>query len=606
MKHAFLLITLCFSLSSGIAQSTYSKEVQEQIKQFENNLNGRIKIEGESSKIADRMAFYKVKGLSVAVVKDYKVLWAKGYGWADEKQKIPVTDKTLFMAGSISKSINGMGMLKLSQDGRIDLTADINTYLSSWKFPYDSVSHGKKISSLNLMSHTAGLNRGGPHYFPGDTLPTLIQILNGDRIAKDREPVRSIKEPGLVSEYSNNGVSIMELIINDISQQPFEQYISENIFKPIGMTSSFYAQDSIKKRQKLLATGYGFYGTETPGKHPIIPMLAAGGLWTTPTDLGKFIAELQLEYANKSSAVLRAETAKQMLTPYKDNSAALGVFINERPDGSKYFQHGGAVPGFRSQYFGSLEGGDGVVVMVNSENPRGLVDDVVNTISRIYQWKGSSEVITKKEVKLSDSIMKKYLGVYTAMPNTFTHIVKKEDGYFQYSDGNYNRMYFISDTVFFIKEADNEKHFIKDANGKITGYYRFREGKALPKHVRILSPDTLNWEDRILGDVGWNCLENGHFDGAISYFKRQLVLYPNSLFPQGNLAHCYLLKNEYNKAITQYKAYLDVTVGPDLTMKQMILNDFVSFKESGLVDEGIMKKVMADLKLEVPVEFKRN
>jgi CubicO group peptidase (beta-lactamase class C family) len=493
--------------------------------------------------------------------------------------------------------------MKLSQDGKIDLSADINNYLTSWKFPYDSVSHGKKISSINLMSHTAGINRGGPHHFPGDTLPTLIQILNGERIGGDLVGAHSIREPDLKSEYSNNGVSIMELMINDVSKKPFENYISENVFKPIAMNSSFYAQDSIAKRKKILATGYRIDGSEVPGKHPIITMLAAGGLWTTPSDLGRFVGELQLEYAGQSSKVLKQETAKQMLSPYKDPSAALGVFINQRPNGEKYFQHGGAVPGFRSQYFGSLEGGNGVVVMVNSENPGGLMDEVLSSLTRLYKWNDPAEVVTKKATKVQDSIMKKYLGVYSVMHNTFANLVKKNDGYYLFADGRYNKTYFISDTVFFIREVDNEKHFMKDKNGDITGYYRFLDGKALLPHIKITDPSILTWDDKILGDAGWNCLENGNFDEAIKYFDRELALYPKSLMPQGNLAHCYLLKNEYDKAIKQYKTCLDATITPGYTMKQMIIGDFISFKENGF-DEKVLKKAMADLKLEVPRELK--
>src|SRR5688572_6929379 len=101
MKKVILLLLLYSYLDEIVAQNVYSPEVLEQIKQFENTVSGRIKIEGESSLLEDRMAYYKVKGLSIAVVKDYKVLWAKGYGWADEKEKIPVTEKTLFMAGSV-------------------------------------------------------------------------------------------------------------------------------------------------------------------------------------------------------------------------------------------------------------------------------------------------------------------------------------------------------------------------------------------------------------------------------------------------------------------------------------------------------------------------
>ena len=158
MKKILLLLPALFGFGLLTAQNNYSKEVEEQIKQVENNLCGRVRIEGQAPyNISERMAYYKVKGLSVAVVQNYQLVWAKGYGWADEKEKRPVTPQTLFEPGSISKSFNALGVLKLAQDKKLDLNTDINTYLRSWKFPYDSLSKNKKITLMHLLSHSAGL-----------------------------------------------------------------------------------------------------------------------------------------------------------------------------------------------------------------------------------------------------------------------------------------------------------------------------------------------------------------------------------------------------------------------------------------------------------------
>ena len=181
MIKLLLLITLGLSVQFLLAQTPYSKEVGEQIKQVENHLAGEVKIYGvKDNNILDRMEFYKVKGLSIAVIQNYKIVWAKGYGWADEEEKRPVTTATLFEPGSISKSFNALGILKLVQDTKLDLNTDINTYLKSWKFPYDSLAGNKKITLANLLSHTAGLTvRGFPGYNRKDTIPALPQILDG-------------------------------------------------------------------------------------------------------------------------------------------------------------------------------------------------------------------------------------------------------------------------------------------------------------------------------------------------------------------------------------------------------------------------------------------
>src|SRR5262245_49255795 len=126
-----LLLSGCSALFS---QTAYSPETLEKIKEVENNITGNLVLNNERpNTIAERMAKYKVKGLSIAVIDDYKIAWAKGYGWADEEEKIPVTAETLFEPGSISKTLNALGILKLAQDKKLDLYTDINTYLTSWK-----------------------------------------------------------------------------------------------------------------------------------------------------------------------------------------------------------------------------------------------------------------------------------------------------------------------------------------------------------------------------------------------------------------------------------------------------------------------------------------
>lgn len=167
MKKISLAILLCHCLITVTAQQQYSKDVNEKIAQVENNLAGRMVIDGKLYSLAERMKHYNVAGLSVAVIDNYQIVWAKGYGYADKKEGRKVTTNTLFEPGSISKSLNAVGILQLAQQRKLDLYQDINQYLVHWKFPYDTVSHGKKITTAQLLSHTAGL---GVHGFPG--LPT--------------------------------------------------------------------------------------------------------------------------------------------------------------------------------------------------------------------------------------------------------------------------------------------------------------------------------------------------------------------------------------------------------------------------------------------------
>src|SRR5215471_14738078 len=220
----FKLLTVASLLSSSVKLSAqenpaYDKETEDKIKKVENNLSGWVQIEDSVNTwtLQQRMQHFHIRGLSIAVVHNGKMEWARGYGVADTATQKPVTTQTLFQAGSISKSLNAVGVLKLVQDKKLDLYTDINTYLRSWKFPYDSVSKGKKITIANLLSHTAGLSlHGFPGYKRSDTIPSLPQILDGKHPA-NTEPVRSQFEPGLRFQYSGGGTTISQLIVQDVT-----------------------------------------------------------------------------------------------------------------------------------------------------------------------------------------------------------------------------------------------------------------------------------------------------------------------------------------------------------------------------------------------------
>jgi len=388
-KYSSIIWTLFFITSQNVyAQSPDSPttEILKNIQSVENNLGGINAADKDSAwNILKRMRHYNIKAVSIAVVHNYQIEWAKAYGWADENDRRPATKETRFQAASISKSLNAVGVLKLAQENRLDLQADINQYLTSWKFPYDAKSNGKKISTIELLSHTAGLNvHGFDGYQRGFPLPTIIQILNGQPPANSAA-VRSVTAPGLQSVYSGGGITISQLILMDITRKPYAQFMQDEVLSPLGMTGSSYEQPSIID-SVFLATGYRENGSEIPGKYHIYPEQAAAGLWTTPTDLSKYIIETQLAQEGKSEKVLNQTMTDIRLTPYGDPHAALGVFIDST-DGAAWFQHSGANEGFRCLYIGSMTGGNGLVIMVNSDN-FAIITEITNSISKVYHWKG--------------------------------------------------------------------------------------------------------------------------------------------------------------------------------------------------------------------------
>jgi len=177
-----LMVIFFFIRSTADQPVRYSKKIKERIEQVESGLAGWVQTPAGDMKwsIEERMASYKVPGVSIAVIDNYKIEWVKGYGWADVAEQRPVTTQTLFQAASVSKSLNAVGVLRLAQDGKIDMNEDISRYLTSWEFPYDSLTGGKKVTMLSLLSHTAGLTiHGFPGYAQGEQLPVIADILDG-------------------------------------------------------------------------------------------------------------------------------------------------------------------------------------------------------------------------------------------------------------------------------------------------------------------------------------------------------------------------------------------------------------------------------------------
>lgn len=463
---ALAVLFVLFVLPDAYAQSP---DINQKIKQVENNLVMPVQIEGDPGfTIGEMMTLYKLNGLSIAVIDNYKLDWAKGYGWADAEKKIPVTSQTLFQAASISKSLNSVGILKLVQDKKLDLNSDINKYLSTWKFPYDSLSKGKKISIANLLSHTGGLTvHGFGGYQRGkDTIPTILQILDGQKPANS-PAIRSMYEPGLKSEYSGGGITISQLIVMDVTHQPYDKYMYDNVLKPLGMISSTYSQPPAGISPELLATGYDQDGKQVPGKYHIYPEQAAAGLWTNPTDLAKYIIETQLAYAGRSRKVLDKDITKSRLTPYIDKSAALGVFVDDF-EGTKYFEHSGSNQGFRCQYYGSFAGGYGVVVMVNSDNGE-IIPEIVNSVAKVYGFKGLYQSVTKKRIILADTVLEKYTGRYELAPKNILTITREGNHLYGQPTGEQKLELFAeSQYKFFLKIAQIEVEFVKDDKGAIS------------------------------------------------------------------------------------------------------------------------------------------
>jgi CubicO group peptidase (beta-lactamase class C family) len=336
--------------------------------------------------IPDLMKQFNVPGVSVAVIKDFKIDWVKAFGVIDVKSGRPVTTETMFQAASISKPVAAMASLKAIQDGKFKLDQDINTILKSWKLPESQFTKDRPVTPRLLMSHTSGTDDGFgfPGYHPAAPRPTAVQILDG-LAPSNVGPVRLGRPPLTGYKYSGGAVTIEELALTDVAGKPFHQIMREYVLNPLGMSNSTYEQPLPASREQQAAHAHNRMGQPMDAAWHVYPEHAAAGLWTTPGDLARFVIDVQMTLAGRSSKVLSQTMAQEMVTPVGVGPYAVGFSIGKQGEGW-YFTHGGSNWGFRADLAGHRAKGYGMVIMTNGDNGTALINALRERIARANSW----------------------------------------------------------------------------------------------------------------------------------------------------------------------------------------------------------------------------
>jgi len=405
-----LLWTVFLLAASVPSMAQPEASIEAQIGDITNNIAPAVVAKGAPAPhvtLASRMAALHVPGVSVAVIHDGKILWARGFG-VTQLGGAPVTENTLFQAGSISKPVTAMAVMHLVQAGRLNLDADINTYLKSWKVPENEFTAQKKVTLRGLLSHTAGVTvHGFPGYASGAPVPTLVQVLNGEKPA-NTPAIRVDTTPGTLWRYSGGGYVITQQMLLDVTGQSFPAFMQATVLGPLGMTHSTYEQPLPAARQPDAATPYDQNGVAVVGGAHTYPEMAPAGLWTTPSDLARYAMGVQKALASQSRILSKA-TAAEMVKDVGMGHYGLGPEVGGKPD-HPYFDHGGVDEGFVS-YIAAYDRGDGAVIMTNSLNGGRLGNELMATIGREYHWPDFAP--KENEVaEVSPQLLDAYAGSY--------------------------------------------------------------------------------------------------------------------------------------------------------------------------------------------------
>ena len=379
------------------------------------------------------MELYKIPGLSIAVIDNFQIAWAKGYGVVEMGSNKTVTTKTLFQAGSISKPVAATGALFLVQNGKLSLDENVNDNLKSWKVPDNEFTKTEKVTLRRILSHAAGLTvHGFPGYDVDASLPTTVQVLNGEKPA-NTPPVRVDMVPGTKEMYSGGGVTIEQLLMTDKTGKAFPELMYEIVLEKIGMTDSSYEQPQPPARAALTAAGTYMDGKTVHGRWHIYTEMAAAGLWTTPTDLSRFAIEIALSKNGKSNRALSQQTTREMLTPVMEE-AGLGFFLDK--DNPGQFGHKGADEGFQAFLTMNGESGKGVAIMGNSDNFLNMADYLVQSIAKEYGWNYKAQ---HQDATPTLVLIAKLKGTPVALQR-YAQIKKSAEGDKQISEGTLNNV----------------------------------------------------------------------------------------------------------------------------------------------------------------------
>ena len=343
----------------------------------------------EPRPLAERMALLDVPGVSVAVINGYEIEWTQGYGVREVGRPEPVTTHTLFQAASISKPVTATAVMRLVQEGRLDLDEDVNEYLASWKIPANGAWQ-PRVTLRHLLSHTGGTTvHGFPGYRRDRQVPSLRQVLAGEAPA-NTAAVRVNAVLGTQFRYSGGGTSIVQQLLIDVTGMPFPELMRELVLGPLGMHDSTYEQPLPEARWGDAATGHQLDGVPVEGKWHVYPELAAAGLWTTAANLARLAIELQRARAGQGGTLLARQTVDQMLTPQAGGPVGIGFFIMGEGD-SRRFGHGGDNVGFKCELMAYAGQGLGAAVMTNGDEGWQLYQEIMGGIAREYHWPLSSD-----------------------------------------------------------------------------------------------------------------------------------------------------------------------------------------------------------------------
>jgi CubicO group peptidase (beta-lactamase class C family) len=493
---------------------------------------------GESWSVEERLKFYNAPGVSIAVVEDGRIVFAKGYGFADVAKKRPVTTETLFLAGSVSKPITAIAAIDLVERGKLPLDADVNTLLRTWQLPASELTAKTPVTLRQLFSHSAGTTvHGFPGYARTEPVPTTKQILDGAPPA-NTPPVRVDLAPNTKFRYSGGGTTVAQLALSDTLGESFPSLMRRLVLAPLGMRDSTYENPLPPSKHARAATGYRAAGRAIPGGWHVYPEMAAAGLWTNPSELARVVIEFGDALAGRPSRVLSIDGARLMLTPRFEVSpvddVGIGFFLNDRGT----FGHDGSDEGFVTRFTASKDGRRGVVMMTNSDAGGAMFGEIERGVARAFGWPTAPAVRATRAIPAD--VLSRAPGRYKQGPDRILAIRRSGDALeLRTIDGRWVKLHALDDGTLTRTDADQRLRLTETGLDIITS-----TTAAAPRTTEPPAPSELIAEGRLdegiaayrtakpdvqaLNRLGGSYQRLGRYREAVAIFRLATELYPES------------------------------------------------------------------------------
>lgn len=591
MRRINLIFLLAFSCALSFAQETNSSEKSLALNSLKTNTK-------------EMMSQYNLKGLSVAVFENYKIIWTNQWGIkaADSEEKI---DKnTAFSTASISKPITAIVCAILEEKGLINLDDPIENYLKRWKLPKSNFTKDINITWNQLLSHTAGTSQGGfEDYYEGDSIPTIVESLQGKLLPRSKKPIEFLFKPGTNWEYSGGGYVIIQCALEDHFKKPLAQIVKENLLDPLQLQNSTMIQPNEKGFLTNIAKVHNSKGEIIKTGIPITPQVAPSGLWSTPTDLALIAIEMQRALLGKDNKVISNAVAKKVTNIITMNGPRGWSYGWQRSIGLgnlEWFSHDGSNTGTGGDLLATMKNGNGIVVLANGDKPNRL--PVMNYLeNEIINKLGWNKVINETSTQQIPSLLKeKIIGYYTEILYGYDRLgpskIFEENGtlylassYLKGTTGSEkSKMYYFGNNTFKIDNYPNLIRFDLSKKNELEGmtishpHYTSKKLELNLNHIRTLptelieifsennfeaaiilfkklklkNPD-LNFEEN-LNSLGYHFYNQKKIDLSLQIFTLNCSEYPKSANTYDSLGEIYEANGNLDLAKQNYQKSLDL------------------------------------------------